>query len=187
MALPNALASPAPGLGLKAWTAANAAASGSIATLGGEAQGGPARPIVPRAVGPHSEVNSPMASPGKAPLPRVVRRTGEARGRLLEALGLYAFLLSASLAAGAPALGLAFPGEAHPLTVHLLPLASLPLTLAVWAATRRRLARHRAGQADPQGEERVRSAAGLCRAALAASLLGCLAAALARALLLALS
>ena len=37
LALPNALASPASGLGLKAWAAANAAASESIATPGGEA------------------------------------------------------------------------------------------------------------------------------------------------------
>ena len=42
--------------------------------------------------------------------------------------------------------------------------------------------RLRAGHADPQGEDRYRSAARLCRAALAAAALGCAAAALARAL-----
>jgi hypothetical protein len=124
---------------------------------------------------------------GKGPLPREVRRTGEARGRRLEALGLVAFALSALLAAGAPALALAFPGEVNPLAVHLLPLASLPLTLATWAASRRHLARLQAGDADPQGEERVRSAAGLCRAALVVTVLGCVAAALTRALQLVLS
>src|SRR6516165_2331810 len=96
--------------------------------------------------------------PEKAPFPRPVRRTGEARGRLLEALGVFAFTLSALLAAGAPALELAVPGEVHPLAVPLLPLAALPLTLPVWAACRRHLARLQAGQADPQGEDRVRSA-----------------------------
>jgi hypothetical protein len=124
---------------------------------------------------------------GKAPLPRAIRRTGEARGRLLEALGLFAFALSALLAAGAPALALAFPGEVPPLAVHLLPLAALPLTLAAWAAVRCQLARLQAGRADPQGADRVRSAAGLCRAALAAAALGCAAAAVARALVLALA
>jgi hypothetical protein len=56
LALPNALASPAPGLGLKAWAAANADPAGSIATPGGEAQGGQTRPTVPRAVGPPSGI-----------------------------------------------------------------------------------------------------------------------------------
>jgi hypothetical protein len=124
---------------------------------------------------------------GRPPLPRAVRRTGEARGRLLEGLGLFAFTLSALLAAGAPALELTFPGEVHPLTVHLLPLAALPLVLPVWAAARHHLARLQAGQADPQGADRVRSAVGLCRWALAAAVLGCAAAALARALLLVLA
>ncbi len=125
--------------------------------------------------------------PNGAPFPRPVRRSGEARGRLLEALGLFAFTLSALLAAGAPALELALPGEVHPLAVYLLPFASLPLTLPAWAASRHQLARHQAGRADPQGAERVRAAVGLCRAALAAPALGCAAAALARLLSLALS
>jgi hypothetical protein len=47
--MPNAPASPASGVGLKA--AANADTPESIATLGGEAQAGPTRPIVPWAVG----------------------------------------------------------------------------------------------------------------------------------------
>jgi hypothetical protein len=133
-----------------------------------------------------SQPRDEAGRPCRAPLPRAVRRTGEARGRLLEALGLLAFTLSALLAAGSPALELALPGEVHPLAVHLLPLAALPLTLPVWAAARRHLARLQAGQADPQGEDRVRSAAGVCRWALAATALGCTAAGLAR-LLLALS
>ncbi len=120
--------------------------------------------------------------PGKPVVLRAVRRTGEARGRLLESLGLLAFSLSALLAAGAPALELAFPGEVHPLTIHLLPLAALPLTLAAWAAGRRQLKRLQAGRADPQGADRVRSAVGLCRWTLAATVLGCAAATLARVL-----
>ena len=76
---------------------------------------------------------------------------------------------------------------AHPLTPQLLPLAALPPALVLWGMAWRHLARLRAGQADPQGEDRVRSAVGLCRWVLAASLLGCAAAALAQAMLLALS
>jgi hypothetical protein len=49
--MPTALASPASGVGLKAGAAANADMSESIATLSGEAQAGPTRPIVPWAVG----------------------------------------------------------------------------------------------------------------------------------------
>ena len=47
--MPTAPASPASGLDLKAG-AANADTSESIAILGGEAQAGPTRPIVPWAV-----------------------------------------------------------------------------------------------------------------------------------------
>jgi hypothetical protein len=50
--MPNALANPASARGLKAGAAGNADTSGSIATPGGEAQGGQKRPIATRAVGP---------------------------------------------------------------------------------------------------------------------------------------
>ena len=51
-AMPNALANPASARGLKAGAAGNADTSGSIATPGGEAQGGQKRPIATWAVGP---------------------------------------------------------------------------------------------------------------------------------------
>jgi hypothetical protein len=59
--------------------------------------------------------------------------------------------------------------------------------VALWAPSRRHLARLQTGDAGPQGEERVRSAEGLCRAALVVTVLGCVAAALTRALQLVLS